>query len=144
MPVLGNTAALRKLIADFEKVGGGSHMPILATNLGQEAVTQVQLGFQASKDPYGAGWAPLKRRAGQPLRDTGRLANSFTFEASPTQVRVWTNVAYAGYHQTGTKKMVARKMVPDDDLPLAWEQAFVEAAQDTLAAFAPSLFAAAK
>lgn len=65
------------------------------------ALTEVQLGFRGGVDPYGEPWAPLKRRKGQPLRDTGRLGNSFTARPTATGFIVGTNVAYAPFHQYG-------------------------------------------
>jgi hypothetical protein len=33
---------------------------------------------------------------------------------------VTSNTPYAGYHQTGTKNMAARKVLPDAGLPQVW------------------------
>jgi phage gpG-like protein len=68
-----------------------------------EARTQIALEFRQSVDPSGQPWAPLKHRRGQPLRLTGRLANSFTSEVTAKGFRVGTNVSYAVFHQQGTK-----------------------------------------
>lgn len=77
--------------------------------IGQTLVTDADLGFRAQSDPWGAPWEPLaastlKRRRGkraQILRDTGRLANSFSYRADARSVEVGTNVAYAAIHQFG-------------------------------------------
>lgn len=68
-----------------------------------EARTQIALEFRQSVDPSGQPWAALKHRRGQPLRLTGRLANSFTSEVTAKGFRVGTNVSYAIFHQQGTK-----------------------------------------
>jgi phage virion morphogenesis protein len=68
-----------------------------------EALTQVKFGFRRSEAPDGTAWAPLKHRDGMPLRDTGRLGNSFTAKVAGDHVIVGTNVVYAPYHQFGTE-----------------------------------------
>lgn len=78
--------------------------------------------FDEGRAPDGTPWAPLKnpsrRRGGasaKPLRDTGMLMASLTGRAGghveevTDTALVWgTNVAYAGYHQGGTRTIPAR------------------------------------
>lgn len=68
-----------------------------------EAKRLVQMGFRTETDPDGVPWAPLKGRRGMILRDTGRMANSFTSVATSDGFRVGSNVEYVKYHQEGTK-----------------------------------------
>lgn len=54
--------------------------------------------------PDGTPWAPSQRAiddGGRTLRETGRLADSITHEASNTLTEVGTNLIYAGIHQDG-------------------------------------------
>jgi len=68
-----------------------------------EAKHLVQMGFRNETDPYGNKWAPLKSRpGGMILRQTARMANSFTSEATGTGFRVGSNVKYVTFHQFGT------------------------------------------
>ncbi len=101
-----------------------------------EAVSLVAIGFETSTAPDGSPWAPLKARDGRPLRDTGRLMSSVTsaraVKKTPRGFRLGTNVAYAGYHQEGTRTAPARPFLPGASLPPAWEQAFDEAAREAL------------
>ncbi len=76
-----------------------------------EALTQVQLGFKASKDPNWQDWAPLKQRDGMPLRDTGRMANSFTSRPTLRGFEIGTNTEYAKFHQYGTNGLSRPKTV---------------------------------
>lgn len=86
--------------------------------IGRFMLTQVQMEFRQGKDPYGTPWKPLskttieRRRKGkgkpgagaggvQILKDTGRLAASFTYDADAESVTVGTNVSYAKTHQFG-------------------------------------------
>ncbi|MCQ9378803.1 phage virion morphogenesis protein [Methyloversatilis sp. XJ19-49] len=105
----------------------------LYDSVGAGLKTLIDLGFKFSRDPYGQQWAPLKfrglrrsddggkisrtgrrqaqanrsGRAGQPLRDTGRLQRSITYQAAPDGVTVGTNLraksgaSIAAVHQFG-------------------------------------------
>ena len=68
-----------------------------------EAKRLVQMGFRTETDPDGVHWAPLKGRRGMILRDTGRMANSFTSVPTADGFRVGSNVEYVKFHQEGTK-----------------------------------------
>lgn len=103
-------AALRSLTTGVQRL-----RPTLAA-IGGALVTQVDLGFREQTDPWGAPWPALsattqaRRRSGrgsganQILRDTGRLANSFSYRADDRAVQVGTSVVYAGTHQFGAEK----------------------------------------
>lgn len=73
----------------------------LIANLSQEARTQIAFGFEQAKAPDGTPWAPLKRRKGIPLNDTGRLKNSWTVELRENGFTWTSNTAYAPPHQYG-------------------------------------------
>jgi phage gpG-like protein len=88
--------------------GGGGLYDRVKTALAAEALTQVALGFREGRAPDGEAWAPLKVRRGRPLRDTGRLLNSFSYEILPTGFRIGTKTFYARVHQYG-RVIVPRK-----------------------------------
>lgn len=69
--------------------------------VGRRLLTRIREGFRSSSDPWGKAWAPPRLRRGQPLRDTGRLANSFVTDSTNDEVQVGTNVCYAVVHQFG-------------------------------------------
>lgn len=75
--------------------------PIL-DDVGRAMVTETRQRFRSGTAPDGRPWKPVKR-GGQPLRLTGRLARSITHRATDDAVEWGTNVAYAPYHQFGTK-----------------------------------------
>lgn len=68
-----------------------------------EAKRLVQMGFATESDPNGNPWLPLKYRKGKILRDTARMANSFTTNPIEDGFTVGSNVSYVGYHQDGTR-----------------------------------------
>lgn len=73
------------------------------------------------------------------LRDTGRLLNSLApdlvgtgdqkLDAGQGFVTIGTNVAYAKWHQFGTRKMPKRQIFPEagETLPVQWEEDMAEA-----------------
>lgn len=104
----------------------------LAVNLAEECVELVREGFEAEADPYGKAWAPTQR-GGRILQDTGRMRSSVNRTVTESTVKVSVPVEYAGFHQGGTSRMPARKVVPDEgDLPPRWEARLDEVAEDLL------------
>jgi phage gpG-like protein len=84
--------------------------------------------FDTQRDPYGGAWTPLKpatiKRKGSSriLVDSGALKDSVRVDASGSKVRILMN-DYALFHQTGTSRLPVRKILPDDEIPPAWDQA---------------------
>ena len=103
-------------------------------------------GFRQQRDPYGRKWAPRRKapdwavrafglmQDNHPLLDkTGRGINSFTTRAASRRIVVRA-LDYMGFHQSGTRNMVARKEVPDPEMGLGpiWGLAFNRVADDVL------------
>lgn len=85
-------------------------------------------GFRDEKSPTGAAWAPRVPPTGvwPLLRLTGKMAKSFIVRVLGPRVTI-ANFAtseqgrpYPLFHQKGTRKMQARKMVPDRTLSTYW------------------------
>ena len=68
-----------------------------------EAKRLVQVGFATESDPNGNPWLPLKCRKGKILRNTARMANSFTTNSTENGFAVGSNVSYVGYQNDGTR-----------------------------------------
>lgn len=83
-------------------------LPRVSKALAAESLTQVQLGFRASRAPSGDPWASLALRSGKPLMDTGRLRNSYTYTLLADGFRLGTGVAYAPTHQHGATILPVR------------------------------------
>ena len=93
------------------------------------SLTLIGEGFDSETDPYGEKWALKKVDDGRKVLhgETTRLRNGWHIEgSSDTGFEVAPSVDYAAYHQTGTSKMVPRKMVPDTarGLPKEWADEF--------------------
>lgn len=142
-PVL---AALGRLMAAV-----GDPDPALG-EIGRAWLTEVQLGFRSGRDPYGQPWRP-PLRGGQPLRDTGRLRDSFTYHVGSGELELGTNVRYARPHQQGATirarhqpylvfrvgerwarkravELPRRRMLPDEGLPEHWRETALQILQD--------------
>jgi phage virion morphogenesis protein len=82
----------------------GRLQPALA-EMGEIVKSSVQKNFQDGGRPD--KWKPshrVQRDGGQTLRDTGRLMNSISSQASEMSVLIGTNTKYAGLMQFGAAK----------------------------------------
>src|SRR3954469_4066225 len=98
----GDFGRLEELIAKARTLVSPAFREATLANLAEAARTEIVLGFSGGRDPYGNRWAPLKakrgrRAGGQPLRDTGRLQNSFNVQRTETGIVIRSGVSYAGY-----------------------------------------------
>lgn len=102
MKITGANAQLEKLVQKVAELASEKERTAIAKQLGEASIAQIRLGFRQSRDPYGTPWAPNQWRGGKVLRDTGRLANSYTYQdPSPKGFSVGTNVIYARIHNYG-------------------------------------------
>lgn len=103
MGVVGSFKAARSLAASLHELSEDKTRRALNKRLGHEALTQLNQGFIAGRDPYGKKWLkPEYRMGGSPLRDKGRLQRSFSVQGvSADGFRLGTNAIYAGTHQYG-------------------------------------------
>lgn len=130
MPLSGDFDALSTLVRKFEVAGDTETLGQLSHALADEALQLIQAGFANQADPYGKAWAPLKRREGMILSDTGRLRGSVTVNSSPGEIRLRGTASYGTFHQNGTRYMPKRQILPNDgDLPGSWRAAFNEATE---------------
>lgn len=134
----GNFRSLSGLSRVLAKLGSGDFKRDLLSEMATVAVAMAQEEFMTSRDPYGSAWAPLKRprRGGLgagPLLATGKtkgrirsrlFADGF-FLVSPTPQSV--------YHQGGTRRMVARPILPDArGIPSDWLNLFDRIASNAI------------
>ncbi len=96
-----------KVLKAIGKMGSGkpSAPAPLLDQIGVTVVRFVKRTFVNSEDPMTRKkWDPPKGRpGGQPLRDTGRLMRSITYERHGGSVHVGTNVLYAATQNFGDK-----------------------------------------
>lgn len=90
-------------------------MPELNRRLAEFTLGEVQQGFVDETDPSGRQWKPRKNIGdGHPLlNETGLLFDSFTAVIYKRGgFAVVNSVVYAQFHQHGTDRMPARRMLP--------------------------------
>lgn len=117
-------------IGNFDALIKASEAIDQSTQIGREAAASVDMveslyvqGFEREEAPDGSKWAPPKHDYGHPLmRDTRDLQNGAVVTPEADGVRIVVDVEYAHYHQDGTDKMDARKIVPDGTLGERWDR----------------------
>lgn len=130
MAVTGDFDKLRRIKRQLATVQNKALHKKVCNQVAHETLSLIADGFKGERDPYNSPWAPLARRSGRILQDTGRLKNSFTIrEVTAKGFRVGSAVKYATYHQTGTRRMPRRMMVP---LPRRLPPGYARAIHDTI------------
>lgn len=126
LTVRGLTQADAELRAMARRVR--DHSP--ATRLGAaELATLIDDCFALSRAPDGTPFAALKpatiakRRKGSstPLVDTARYRRSVSVVGGPRSIRFGTNVAYAIFHQAGTRFIAIRAVFPVELVGGRWQ-----------------------
>lgn len=130
--IVRNLRAFRGLQKRLDDVARGGFVEDIAKRVGATLLKQVSDEFRDSRDPYGEPWAPVYRnrrrdrlarrrraarglpvRADKPLVDTGRLKASPVARVSGRSVRIALPVAYASFHNEGTRRIRKRQILPD-------------------------------
>lgn len=140
MALTGDFARLELFRRRLQAIARGGAQRQLCTELANETHKLIIAGFVGKQDPYGRRWAPRRptpawvvRAFGpmnHPLLDkSGKMIDGFRVRATATGLRA-TTVSYAGFHQSGTRKMVARKLVPDSRMGMGptWGNAYLRVA----------------
>jgi len=154
MALRGDFDKLERIVSTVDALARGRITQALKRQAGEAALTELRRGFRRSRDPYGKAWEELAIRPGVPLRDTGRLANSFSLQITPNGFAIGTPIEYAHVHQYGAtivpvrapllrfkvrgvgwfslKKATipARKMLPEGDSLGTWRDPIAEALGD--------------
>lgn len=101
----------------------------VAKDVAPQISALVQKQFKEGTDPYGRPWRKLMRstlnrgRTPPPLTDTGKLRDGTKAYAIGNAVHVVVGMPYGYFHQVGTRRMVARRILPQAGMPKAWNEA---------------------
>jgi hypothetical protein len=96
----------------------------------------LQQEYSQGSDPYGKPWAPLKAstlskgRSPPPLTASGQMrggTKATPMSGGGIQIEA---PSPANFHQSGTKNMAKRPILPEKGLPVAWK-AEIDKAVDT-------------
>jgi len=108
----------------------------VAVAVAPELTGLLQQQFASGVDPYGRAWASLKpatlargRRA-PPLTDKRALRDGTrarVLDGNRAGLHIVVGARYGAFHQTGTKYMVARRILPSQGMPMAWRRLLVAA-----------------
>ncbi len=128
----GISGDFQKLATLLRTVESSADMRLrIAADMAEWARKRINHEFIAHVDPYGHRWAQRKkpdRRTNMLMFRTGRLMSGFVTSATPDAVTVQNWTPYAIFHQHGTFRMPARKMLPDEDDLGLWEKPLIKLA----------------
>jgi phage gpG-like protein len=99
----------------------------IADGMADVALGLIAETFGREQDPFGNRWKPKKKPDGRPILrgETNRLQRWRKAFVNQHGYRVASLAPYAGYHQSGTRRMVARRMAPTGNrLPAHWSSEF--------------------
>lgn len=126
--------AQRTLTRVAQALGELDQIPAQASReAAREIKKLIDREFREGVDPLGRRWAPLATGELSFLFDTGKLFGSVTVRPrAGAGIQVTVDVQYASYHQTGTRRMPARKILPEAKLPRSWELAIEKAVENSV------------
>lgn len=129
-------AQMGKLLAIIERL---SSIPARTAVLAAPGINRlIREQFRAGVDPYGRAWADLRPatiargRRPPPLTDTGKLRDGTRVRPFPGRragLQLVVGESYGRFHQTGTSRMVARRILPQQGMPRAWRAVLLEASR---------------
>lgn len=139
-------AGINALIRRIERLGAAEIKQGIASKTRDAALAECVRGFREERDPYGVRWAPRKAVRGwaalafgvvddghKLLDATGRMIGSLTARAGGAGRVLMRILGIAKWHQGGTKRMVARRMFPDQGRGLGtWSEPIHRAAVDSV------------
>jgi len=124
--------SLQALLAEAPQL-----LETMSRQMAEETVGLIKDQHRTETDPYGAGWQPKKVPDRRKILSgkTSRLKNGWhVSRAGKRGFTVAPSVTYAAYHQSGTRRMPVRLLVPTKakGLPKPWSSAYRAPAVDTL------------
>ncbi len=140
--VTGNgAAALRKMGDLLSLIERLSDVPARTAAIAAPKLDRlVQRQFENGVDPYGRPWAPLRPstigtgRKPPPLTGfTRKLRDGTGVKVRPggrAGLVVKIGAPYGTFHQTGTRFMVARRIMPQFGMPAAWRAVLTDASRE--------------
>ncbi len=118
-------------IAKLERLASPAWLGELARRQSERTLDLIDNGFRDKVSPYREPWQVTKQK-NPILERTG----AFRREWHPDRISsagfsIVSGVFYGGFHQTGTAKMVARKVAPDASRGLGgWQEPLDKVAAD--------------
>jgi len=126
----GDFGKIQRWSTKIRDIGSPKVLFEIADDQADVSLGLVAEGFGRESDPYLRRWAPKKVPDGRRILrgKTNRLVTWRKAFVNQHGYRIESTAPYGGYHQKGTSRMVARKMVPDRNLAPRWSSALRGAA----------------
>ncbi len=135
-------ANLQPILRSLTQLGGKLAVPTdFLEATGDYFLKRVEQGFRSEVDPYGKKWAALspatisqKERLGYPLKiltRTGNMRRSPKYIVQGKSVKIVASHP-SEFHQSGTRKMPQRQILPEGRLTKTDERNIVDLAVDYL------------
>ncbi len=109
-------------------IASGEGARVARAAIGGRLLSLIDEGFRMTRDPRGQAWAARKPPTGNHplLQLSGKMRSGYKVTTTGPRVTISNNAtseqgrAYPLFHQKGTRKMDARKHVPDRTLSTHW------------------------
>jgi phage gpG-like protein len=99
--------------------------------LAEPAITKaLKKEFASGNDPHGRKWKKLATGKPSHLTLSGKLRRGTRAAPMPggrKGLRIILGAKYGAFHQTGTRHMPARRILPDKGMPASWRLALERA-----------------
>lgn len=108
-------------------------LPRRVAEIAAPAITvELQKEFSRGQDPHGRKWKKLATGKASHLEESGRLRRNTRAAPLPggrrgVRILFGSRARIAALHQTGTSRMVARRILPDKGMPASWATALQRA-----------------
>lgn len=126
MGLTGDFSKLDRWQRQLGRIADPSTAFEIADGMADAALGLVAETFGRESDPFGTHWKAKKRPDGRAILrgETNRLVHWRKQFVNQHGYRIASKAPYAGFIQKGTKRMVARRMVPSGRLPAKWASEF--------------------
>ena len=131
MDILAGLERLQRVLVELDQ------LPRRVAVLAEPAITKaLQKEFASGTDPHGRKWRKLSTGKPSHLPESGKLRKGTRAAPMPggrKGLRIILGAKYGAFHQTGTRRMPARRILPDKGMPASWRLAFERAHRQAFA-----------
>lgn len=117
MSLTGDFQKLSQWSKKFDAIAKPSTRFSIAGEMADAHLKAISRQFERERNPYGIRWRKKQKPDGRKTLQgpTGRLRRFHKITVNQYGYRVGTDAPYLKYHQKGTSRMPARKVIPDEN-----------------------------